>query len=100
MAAVTGNSFSDLEYAAYAKKSGKSGISLSDQKLSVYNAYTGIAYSGVEEAEIAYLRKRTSLPNGNMDEMWRKFMVAQGVTNIPGSLNTMKYAFFRGVGFP
>lgn len=96
---ISGTGFSDLEYGAYASVTGLSGIPLSMQKLSFYNSQTGSNYYSVMEAEIAFLKNKTTLyTEQSLETLWRSYIISKGIPN-QGTLQDMKMNLFKAGGF-
>lgn len=90
--------FSEVEYSAYAEQTGKSGVSLSEQKLTFYNDQLGTNYSDVNEAEIAFLKENTNDDSQQKDHLWRSYLVDRGIT-YSNSLRDMLFGFYSELGF-
>lgn len=92
-------SIGELEYSAYATKTGVSGIPLIQQKLIFYNSQLGSNYYSVDEAEVAWLKNKTTLyTEQSRDHLWRSYLVGRGIT-FQATLNDMKRHFFLTLGF-
>lgn len=98
-AGVLGTSIGDLEYAAYAVKTGKIGITLNEQKMTYYTSVLGQQYASVTEAEVAFLKSKTSKwTETSIADLWNSYYTTRGVPNYP-SLHDRAMYFYLNVGF-